>query len=126
MRRCPFAQKEKAPEKSSEEIDKLVAEWQPDSLIPSTGKPSTPQTIVTTVAGARVKLKDDPTEYTNFVTYNFLGLVGNTQVRRQSTPATRLVRSLQPPPPPPPPPSSRRPFRPRRAFLHYFVLAPKR
>ena len=65
-----YTPKKKLEEKqpSEEEIEKLVAAFTPDPLVPAGGAAEAkPQTVISTAPGARVRLKDDPVEYTNFV-----------------------------------------------------------
>ena len=66
-----------------QEIDELVDEWQPDSLVP----PLTPfqkmdldsVPVIVGSTGARVKLEDGK-EYLNLATYDFLGMANNPKV----------------------------------------------
>lgn len=76
-------QKPKAkPKLSEDEIQARVDQWKPAPLVPE-GAQLQDETIVESASGPVLKLAGDNTEYVNFVSHNYLGIVGEPRVHKE-------------------------------------------
>ena len=70
------------PTLSEEQIEAAVAAWRPGPLVPEGSNPK-PEYVIEQASGTRVTLQGDKVEYSNFVSHNFLGVLGSADVHKE-------------------------------------------
>jgi serine palmitoyltransferase len=75
----PYKPKKKQEALSPEEVERRVKSWKPRPLVPEGAEPCS-ESVITTASGPTVTLEGDDTLYVNFVSHNFLGLLGSKDV----------------------------------------------
>lgn len=76
--------RENRQQPSEEEVQRKLAEWRPEPLVPNNSKdhPSLTPRSVTSLVGKRVTI--DGKDCLNLATHNYLGLVGNNEIQEKA------------------------------------------
>lgn len=80
LARRQYKPKEK-PKLSEEQIQTAVDSWKPGPLVPE-GSVWKGESVIEHFSGVTVKLQGDAKSYSNFVSHNFLGLIGAPEVTK--------------------------------------------